>query len=167
MSESIGNPVSRGAGLTPPSATATTTERSTGAGPTARGSSTVDEAYSFACLSCGYGWEQEYLIEHVTDRDGHVNVYYHANGVRVPSPLLKPTCPGCGGHTVRIMGAGRVAAVGKHWERNPSAPGPHPAPRPGQPLDEPPTPGRGLHLHLPFHLHLHLPLPLWHSHRAP
>ncbi|MCG6498964.1 hypothetical protein [Kitasatospora sp. A2-31] len=72
---------------------------------------TVREAYSFACLSCGYGWEQTYDIEHHVGRDGHVVFEYHANGVRVPSPLLKPTCPGCGGHTVRIMREGRVASA--------------------------------------------------------
>lgn len=38
-------------------------------------------------------------------------VQYFANGVRVPSPLLQPSCPGCGGHTVRIMRPGRVATV--------------------------------------------------------
>ncbi|GAA2146913.1 hypothetical protein GCM10009760_37180 [Kitasatospora kazusensis] len=72
---------------------------------------TVREAYSFACLSCGYGWEQAYDIEHHVARDGHTAIEYHANGVRVPSPLLKPTCPGCGGHTVRIMREGRVATA--------------------------------------------------------
>ncbi|MDH6577016.1 hypothetical protein [Kitasatospora sp. MAP5-34] len=72
---------------------------------------TVREAYSFACLSCGYGWEQAYDIEHHVARDGNTVIEYHANGVRVPSPLLKPTCPGCGGHTVRIMREGRVATA--------------------------------------------------------
>ncbi|MFI6443386.1 hypothetical protein [Kitasatospora sp. NPDC050543] len=72
---------------------------------------TVREAYSFACLSCGYGWEQAYDIEHHVGRDGRTTHEYHANGVLVPSPLLKPTCPGCGGHTVRIMREGRVATA--------------------------------------------------------
>jgi hypothetical protein len=72
---------------------------------------TIREAYSFACLSCGYGWEQAYDIEHHVTRDGHTVFEYHANGVRVPSPLLKPVCPGCGGHTVRIMREGRVATA--------------------------------------------------------
>ncbi|WP_280726872.1 hypothetical protein [Kitasatospora sp. MAA4] len=72
---------------------------------------TVREAYSFACLSCAYGWEQAYDIEHYRASDGHTVIQYHANGVRVPSPLLQPSCPGCGGHTVRIMRAGRVASA--------------------------------------------------------
>jgi hypothetical protein len=79
----------------------------------------VHEAYSFACLSCGYGWEQAYRIEHHEARDGHTVVEYHANGVRVPSPLLKPTCPGCGGHTVRIMREGRVASAEHSWHHAP------------------------------------------------
>ncbi|MEV0530261.1 hypothetical protein [Kitasatospora sp. NPDC050463] len=80
---------------------------------------TVREAYSFACLSCGYGWEQAYDIEHHVARDGHVVFEYHANGVRVPSPLLKPTCPGCGGHTVRIMREGRVAVADRSVQHAP------------------------------------------------
>ncbi|GAA3037989.1 hypothetical protein GCM10020229_56610 [Kitasatospora albolonga] len=79
----------------------------------------VHEAYSFACLSCGYGWEQGYRIEHHTARDGSTLIEYHANGVRVPSPLLKPTCPGCGGHTVRIMREGRVATAEHNWHSSP------------------------------------------------
>ncbi|MFD9127558.1 hypothetical protein [Kitasatospora sp. NPDC059571] len=72
---------------------------------------TVREAYSFACLSCGYGWEQAYDIEHRVDREGRIVFEYKANGVRVPSPLRQPTCPGCGGHKVRIMREGRVATA--------------------------------------------------------
>ncbi|WP_457028693.1 hypothetical protein [Kitasatospora sp. P5_F3] len=79
----------------------------------------VREAYSFACLSCGYGWEQGYRIEHHVARDGHTVIEYYANGVRVPSPLLKPTCPGCGGHTVRIMREGRVASAEHSWHHAP------------------------------------------------
>lgn len=70
---------------------------------------TVHEAYSFACLNCGYGWEQAYDIEHHTAKDGHTVIEYKANGVRVPSPLRELVCPGCGGERVRIMRAGRVA----------------------------------------------------------
>ncbi|MFD9686852.1 hypothetical protein ACFXPX_25075 [Kitasatospora sp. NPDC059146] len=83
---------------------------------------TVREAYSFACLRCGYGWEQAYDIEHHVARDGHIVFEYHANGVRVPSPLLKPTCPGCGGHTVRIMREGRVAGADQPWQHAPGYP---------------------------------------------
>ncbi|MFJ1752028.1 hypothetical protein [Kitasatospora sp. NPDC088134] len=72
---------------------------------------TVREAYSFACLNCGYGWEQAYDIEHHVGRDGRTVVEYKANGVRVPSPLRELVCPGCGGERVRIMRAGRVAGV--------------------------------------------------------
>ncbi|WP_197085369.1 hypothetical protein [Saccharothrix sp. ST-888] len=113
MSETIGSPLSGnavrdtaagGLGLTSRPATAV---------------ETVREAYSFACLSCGYGWEQAYEIEHHVAKDGHTVIEYHANGVRVPSPLLQPTCPGCGGHTVRIMRAGRVATAASSWHHGP------------------------------------------------
>ncbi|MER7847274.1 hypothetical protein ABTZ03_25380 [Kitasatospora sp. NPDC096077] len=83
---------------------------------------TVREAYSFACLRCGYGWEQAYDIEHHVGKDGHIVFEYHANGVRVPSPLLKPTCPGCGGHTVRIMREGRVASADQSRHHAPGYP---------------------------------------------
>ncbi|MEV7778904.1 hypothetical protein [Kitasatospora sp. NPDC088351] len=111
MSETIGSPLG-GNALSDP-------------GPAGRPHTpveTVREAYSFACLSCGYGWEQAYDIEHHPARDGHVVFEYHANGVRVPSPLLKPTCPGCGGHTVRIMREGRVASAERHWQHAPGYP---------------------------------------------
>ncbi|WP_103532312.1 hypothetical protein [Streptomyces sp. SM11] len=72
---------------------------------------TVHEAYAFACMKCGYGWEQSYEIEHHVDVHGHAFVVYTADGERVPSPLSTPTCTNCGGHVVRIMRAGRVAGV--------------------------------------------------------
>ncbi|MBQ1109458.1 hypothetical protein ACH4MN_09910 [Streptomyces anulatus] len=72
---------------------------------------TVHEAYAFACMKCGYGWEQSYEIEHHIDVHGHAFVVYTADGERVPSPLSTPTCTNCGGHVVRIMRAGRVAGV--------------------------------------------------------
>ncbi|WP_436738421.1 hypothetical protein [Streptomyces sp. BBFR102] len=72
---------------------------------------TMHEAYSFACLRCGHGWEQEYDIQRFTDQDGHEFFLYLADGHRVPSPLSRPTCFNCGGHVVRIMQAGRVAAA--------------------------------------------------------
>ena len=72
---------------------------------------TTHEAYAFACMRCGYGWEQAYEIEHHVDGSGNEFVVYMADGVRVPSPLSTPTCTNCGGHVVRIMRAGRVSAV--------------------------------------------------------
>ncbi|MEU9200003.1 hypothetical protein [Streptomyces sp. NPDC048332] len=72
---------------------------------------TVHEAYAFACMRCGYGWEQAYEIEHHVDTSNHAFVIYKADGERVPSPLSTPTCTNCGGHVVRIMRAGRVSTV--------------------------------------------------------
>ncbi|MFJ1548316.1 hypothetical protein [Streptomyces sp. NPDC088246] len=72
---------------------------------------TVHEAYAFACMRCGYGWEQAYEIEHHVDGANNDFVIYKADGERVPSPLSWPTCTNCGGHVVRIMRAGRVSAV--------------------------------------------------------
>ncbi|GAA1265847.1 hypothetical protein GCM10009665_63740 [Kitasatospora nipponensis] len=120
MSETIGSPLggTPSTGLKPARDQDPATLPGAGGQPAARAGDhprmvvdIVREAYSFACLSCGYGWEQAYDIEHHQARDGHTVIQYFANGVRVPSPLLKPSCPGCGGHTVRIMRAGRVASV--------------------------------------------------------
>ncbi|MFD4247161.1 hypothetical protein ACFWP3_37075 [Streptomyces sp. NPDC058525] len=72
---------------------------------------TVHEAYSFACMRCGYGWEQAYEIEHHVDGKGEPFIVYTAEGERVPSPLSNPTCHNCGGHVVRIMRAGQVSSV--------------------------------------------------------
>ncbi|MEK8143613.1 hypothetical protein NKH18_21095 [Streptomyces sp. M10(2022)] len=72
---------------------------------------TAHEAYAFACMRCGYGWEQAYEIEHHVDGSGNAFVVYRADGERVPSPLSTPTCTNCGGHVVRIMRAGRVSTV--------------------------------------------------------
>ncbi|MBM7441429.1 hypothetical protein [Streptomyces sp. HB132] len=72
---------------------------------------TVHEAYAFACMRCGYGWEQAYEIEHHVDRSGNAFVVYKADGQQVPSPLSTPSCAKCGGHVVRIMRAGRVSLV--------------------------------------------------------
>jgi hypothetical protein len=71
----------------------------------------VQEAYSFACLRCGHGWEQTYDIEHHLDAQGKEFVVYKAEGRRVPSPLSQPTCANCDGHVVRIMRPGRVSTV--------------------------------------------------------
>ncbi|MFD4229552.1 hypothetical protein [Streptomyces sp. NPDC058545] len=72
---------------------------------------TVHEAYAFACMRCGHGWEQAYEIEHHVDGSHNDFVVYKANGERVPSPLSKPTCTNCDGHVVRIMRSGRVSTV--------------------------------------------------------
>ncbi|MFV0129473.1 hypothetical protein ACLGI4_17475 [Streptomyces sp. HMX112] len=69
------------------------------------------EAYAFACMRCGYGWEQEYDIEHHTDAHGGRLVVYRSDGHRVPSPLSAPTCPNCESHRLRIMRSGRVSSV--------------------------------------------------------
>ncbi|MFI1419483.1 hypothetical protein ACH4VX_16060 [Streptomyces sp. NPDC020731] len=86
----------------------------------------VNESYSFACMRCGYGWEQSYEIEHHTDADGHDFVMYVADGRIVPSPLNRPTCQNCDGHVVRIMRPGRVASArdAAHRERRVPPAGP-------------------------------------------
>ncbi|WP_405011889.1 hypothetical protein [Kitasatospora sp. NBC_01539] len=136
MSETIGSPLTGNA----PS----------GLGLTNRPAGTVEtvrEAYSFACLSCGYGWEQAYDIEHHVDREGRIVFEYKANGVRVPSPLREPTCPGCGGHKVRIMREGRVAtaehslhhAPGYPFHAEPEDAAPAAGPKDGT-AEQPPVP---------------------------
>ncbi|MFJ5560857.1 hypothetical protein ACIQCD_26475 [Streptomyces sp. NPDC093250] len=85
----------------------------------------VDEAYSFACMRCGYGWEQTYEIEHHTDADGHEFVLYVADG-----RINRPTCGSCDGHLVRILRPGRVASArdAAHRDRRVPAAGPVEAP---------------------------------------
>ncbi|MGW0855987.1 hypothetical protein [Streptomyces sp. NPDC002690] len=80
---------------------------------------TVHEAYAFACMRCGHGWEQAYEIEHHVDGAGNTFVVYKADGERVPSPLSTPTCTNCGGHVVRIMRSGRVSLVQQLLRGNP------------------------------------------------
>ncbi|MFE7130319.1 hypothetical protein ACFVIM_05635 [Streptomyces sp. NPDC057638] len=76
------------------------------------GTAPAHEAYAFACMRCGYGWEQSYDIEHHIDPSGHEYVVYRTGGgVRVPSPLSSPTCGNCGNHVVRIMRSGQVSAA--------------------------------------------------------
>jgi len=74
-------------------------------------SQNVTEAYAFACLNCGYGWEQKYEIAHRTDASGSTVVTYLVDGVKVPSPLTRPTCQNCEGHLLRIMRPGQVADI--------------------------------------------------------
>ncbi|MFD0144540.1 MULTISPECIES: hypothetical protein [unclassified Streptomyces] len=84
---------------------------------TGTGIPVAHEAYAFACMRCGYGWEQAYDIEHHVDAAGHEFIVYKAGGERVPSPLSSPTCMNCGGHVVRIMRAGQVSSVLDSWEQ--------------------------------------------------
>ncbi|MEU8677057.1 hypothetical protein [Streptomyces sp. NPDC048560] len=121
--------------------------------------STVHEAYAFACMRCGYGWEQAYEIEHHVDGAGNAFVVYKADGQRVPSPLSTPTCANCGAHVVRIMRAGRVSTVQQLLENQlpegtASAPGPVSASSsvssPGS-SPEPEEHWRFSHLLHPFH----------------
>jgi hypothetical protein len=77
---------------------------------------TVREAYAFACMNCGYGWEQSYDIEHHIDVKGKPFVTYKTGDGRiVPSPLTRPTCLNCDGHRVRIMRSGQVSEVTSTW----------------------------------------------------
>ncbi|MFF0203589.1 hypothetical protein [Streptomyces sp. NPDC005017] len=89
----------------------------------------ADESYSFACMHCGHGWEQSYVIEHHLDAEGREFVTYLADGRAVPSPLSRPLCERCDSHVVRIMRAGQVALV---LSAGRPRPGPRePLPRPG------------------------------------
>ncbi|AOP45434.1 hypothetical protein [Streptomyces lydicus] len=69
------------------------------------------EAYSFACMRCGHGWEQAYEIVHQLDGKGELHVVYYADGERVPSPLSHPDCLKCSSDVVRIMRSGQVSMV--------------------------------------------------------
>ncbi|QKW51979.1 hypothetical protein [Streptomyces buecherae] len=80
---------------------------------TAAGAPAAREAYAFACLHCGHGWEQAYDIEHHVDALGQAYVSYHAGGERVPSPLTQPTCLNCGAHVLRIMRSGQVTSASR------------------------------------------------------
>ncbi|KNB54460.1 hypothetical protein AC230_00660 [Streptomyces caatingaensis] len=71
----------------------------------------MHESYAFACMRCANSWEQSYEIEHHVDAEGKPFVTYYADGVRVPSPLTRPTCANCGAHVVRIMRSGQVSQV--------------------------------------------------------
>jgi hypothetical protein len=101
------------------------TGRITG-GPAQRAAATdtVHEAYSFACMRCGHGWEQSYEIEHHLDAEGTAFVTYVADGRIVPSPLSRPGCVNCDGHVVRIMRAGQVSSAQNSLRGPTSAPTP-------------------------------------------
>lgn len=113
---------------------------------------TAHEAYAFACMRCGHGWEQAYEIEHHVDGSDNAFVIYKADGERVPSPLSRPSCANCGGHVVRIMRAGRVSTVQQLLHNSRPA---RPAAQDGEGADAAPA-GTGHHWHLsdllhPFH----------------
>ncbi|MER6996854.1 hypothetical protein [Streptomyces sp. NPDC000410] len=78
---------------------------------TGTGTAVGHEAYAFACMRCGHGWEQSYDIEHHIDASGKELVVYKSDGVRVPSPLSHPVCTNCSHRVVRIMRAGQVSSV--------------------------------------------------------
>ncbi|MEU1376502.1 hypothetical protein [Streptomyces triculaminicus] len=101
MSETAG----ASSGVQPAPVTRTLTQQGAGA------LETVHESYAFACMRCGYGWEQSYAIEHHIDAEGRPFVLYYADGERVPSPLTRPTCSNCGEHVVRIMKSGQVSQI--------------------------------------------------------
>ncbi|MFD8567592.1 hypothetical protein [Streptomyces sp. NPDC059639] len=132
---------------------ASKTATSTPATPvTSRGTaiSVVHEAYAFACMRCGHGWEQSYEIEHHIDGEGAEFVMYVADGELVPSPLSSPTCLNCGGHVVRIMRSGRVSSVRDVMQRQQhAAPAAGPVEVPEQAADS----GEHHHWHLSDLLH--------------
>jgi hypothetical protein len=45
----------------------------------------VLRAYSFACLSCGHGWESTYAIDVTMDEHAWITAVYHVDDKRVPS----------------------------------------------------------------------------------
>lgn len=121
----------------------------TGMGHRTTGTAVVHEAYSFACMRCGHGWEQSYAIEHHLDAEGRQFVVYTADGRRVPSPLSRPSCHNCGHDVVRIMRPGRVSSARESMasERIPmrQAAGGAPA---GSRLEHAPGDGAERHAHL-------------------
>lgn len=69
---------------------------------------TLHESYAFSCLDCGYGWEKQYDVQHYIDGTGVQRTLCTVDGERVPSPLTRSECAGCGGHVIRILRAGTV-----------------------------------------------------------
>lgn len=80
------------------------------------GTDSVHEAYSFVCLRCGRGWEQEYRIVRSVDLSGRPQVQYLVDGVRVPSPLTQAACPSCDGRKIRTLRFGRVDSAHLHHD---------------------------------------------------
>lgn len=91
--------------------TGTSTTKGAHPSPAPRPEPAAHEAYAFACMKCGHGWEQSYEIEHQVDATGAMHVVYYAEGERVPSPLTRPICLNCGATVIRIMRSGQVSMV--------------------------------------------------------
>ncbi|QLH23732.1 hypothetical protein [Streptomyces sp. Rer75] len=121
------------------------------------GDEVAHEAYAFACMKCGHGWERSYDIEHHVDGEGHPFVVYFTDGTRVPSPLTSPDCVNCGAHLVRIMRAGQVSSVLESARRTPPRGAPKAGPDGAGPDGGADTEGttrrRGHHWHLSNLLH--------------
>ncbi|MET7934407.1 hypothetical protein [Streptomyces sp. NPDC005322] len=111
------------------------------------------EAYAFACMKCGHGWEQSYDIEHHVDGEGRAFVVYFTDGLRVRSPLTSPDCVNCGAHLVRIMRSGQVSSVLESARRSRRDARPRPAAEGGQDDTEGSGRRRGHHWHLSDLLH--------------
>ncbi|MET8893490.1 hypothetical protein [Streptomyces albogriseolus] len=116
------------------------TEISGPGGLRAGATAVVIEAYAFACMRCGHGWEQSYEIEHHVDADGRTFVLYVADGRIVPSPLNRPACRSCDGHLVRILRPGRVASARDAARRARRAPAAGPVGAPWAPERSAPLP---------------------------
>ncbi|MBI0298091.1 hypothetical protein JBE04_27395 [Streptomyces sp. PRKS01-29] len=133
--------------------------------PSGQSGEVAHEAYAFACMKCGHGWERAYDIEHHVDGEGRAFVVYFTGGRRVPSPLTSPDCVNCGAHLVRIMRSGQVSSVlesarrGRpHTTRKPEADTGVPEPEADAATDRGPenegtARRRGHHWHLPNLLH--------------
>jgi len=123
-------------------------------GPTEgpEGGEVAHEAYAFACMKCGHGWERSYDIEHHVDGEGRAFVVYFTDGARVPSPLTSPDCVNCGAHLVRIMRAGQVSSVLESARRTAPRGAPEAGPE-GAADTGGPTRRRGHHWHLSNLLH--------------
>ncbi|GAA2347470.1 MULTISPECIES: hypothetical protein [Streptomyces] len=133
--------------------------------PSGQSGEVAHEAYAFACMKCGHGWERAYDIEHHVDGEGRAFVVYFTDGRRVPSPLTSPDCVNCGAHLVRIMRSGQVSSVlesarrgrphtTRDREDGTGAPDTEADAAPDRaPENEGPARRRGHHWHLPNLLH--------------
>jgi hypothetical protein len=111
------------------------------------------EAYAFACMKCGHGWERSYDIEHHVDGEGRAFVVYFTDGLRVRSPLTSPDCVNCGAHLVRIMRSGQVSSALESARRPRRGAALRPAAEDGPADTEDPGRHRGHHWHLSDLLH--------------